>query len=354
VPTAKPTLCIVNYNGERFLPTTLAAATAAAAGFSEILLIDNASTDGSVALAERDFPHVRIHRMPDNRGPGAMRNAGLALAASDLVLFIDNDVAVTPDCGPLMAQALLERPTVAIAAARVLYADRPDTIQYDGASSHFLGMMTLENPDRPLAAADRAVRTTLSVVTCAFMVDRRRLPESAPFDESFFIYQEDHDFGVRMRALGVDIISVPSALCLHGEGSAGISIRETGSYSSRRVFSNIRNRWLFILKTYQPRSLLVLLPMLLVYELAQLAIVLRKGWLREWRDAVAWVARNWRDVMGKRRSVQCRRVRPDRELLAGGALPLRAELTSSGVERGLRAALDGLAALYWRGASRLI
>jgi hypothetical protein len=58
--------------------------------------------------------------------------------------------------------------------------------------------------------------------------------------------------------------------------------------------------------------------------------------------------------MGKRRSVQCRRVRPDRELLAGGALPLRAELTSSGVERGLRAALDGLAALYWRGASRLI
>lgn len=354
MPTAKPTLCIVNYNGERFLPTTLAAATAAAAGFSEILLIDNASTDGSVALAERDFPHVRIHRMPDNRGPGAMRNAGLALAASDLVLFIDNDVAVTPDCGPLMAQALLERPTVAIAAARVLYADRPDTIQYDGASSHFLGMMTLENPDRPLAAADQAVRTTLSVVTCAFMVDRRRLPESAPFDESFFIYQEDHDFGVRMRALGVDIISVPSALCLHGEGSAGISIRETGSYSSRRVFSNIRNRWLFILKTYQPRSLLVLLPMLLVYELAQLAIVLRKGWLREWRDAVAWVARNWRDVMGKRRSVQCRRVRPDRELLAGGALPLRAELTSSGVERGLRAALDGLAALYWRGASRLI
>lgn len=354
MPPGKPTLCIVNYNGVSFLPTTLAAAVAAADAFAEILLIDNASTDDSVALAERDFPQVRIHRMPDNRGPGAMRNAGLEVARSDVILFIDNDVSVTPDCGPLLAQALHERPTAAIAAARVLYAHRPDTIQYDGASSHFLGLMTLENPDRPLAAADQGVRTTLSVVTCAFMVDRRRLPEPAPFDEAFFIYQDDHDFGVRMRALGADIISVPRAVVLHGDGSDGISIRKTGTYSAQRVFWNIRNRWLFILKTYQTRSLLVLLPVLLLYELAQLAIVVRKGWLGEWRKAVAWVVGNWGEVMGKRRSVQQRRVRPDRELLAGGALPLRAELTTSAVQRGLRALLDGMAALYWRAASRLI
>lgn len=355
MPQSRPTLCIVNYNGAQFLPTTLAAACAMGEEFAEILLIDNASTDASVAIVEREFPQVRVHRMPDNRGPGAMRNAGLDLAVGDRILFIDNDVTLSSGCASALVKAMAERPTTAVAAPRVLYAHQPDIIQYDGAGSHFLGIMTLENPDRPAAAADREVRTTLSVITCAFMVDRRRLPErNGPFDVSFFIYQEDHDFGVRMRALGADIISVPQAICYHGEGTAGLSIRAVGSYSSRRVFCNIRNRWLFILKTYSLRTLLVLMPMMLVYETAQLGMVLRKGWLKEWRQAIGWIAANWTEVMRKRRAVQRRRVRRDRDLIAGGTIPFRAELTTSAAERSLRAALDNAAAVYWRGASRLI
>jgi GT2 family glycosyltransferase len=354
VPQTRPTLCIVNHNGARFLPTTLRAASELAHQFAEILLIDNASTDDSVALAERDFPHVRVHRMPDNLGPGAMRNTALKIAVSDVILIIDSDVTVTPDCAPTLVKALAERPTAAIAAPRVLYAHQPDIIQYDGAGSHFLGVMTLENADTPVAEADLEVRTTLSVITCAFLVDRRRLPEDEPFDVSFFIYQEDHDFGVRMRALGVDIISVPRAYCFHREGTPGLSIRALGKYSSRRVFCLIRNRWQFIFKNYSTRSLLVLAPMLILYELAQLAIVLRRGWQKEWWQAVTWMVQNVGAVHAKRADHQQRRKRPDRELIADAGLPFRSDLAGGRWERTFARAFNATASAYWRVASVLI
>lgn len=350
----KPTLCVVNFNGARHLPRTLGAATALVDDFAEILLVDNASTDDSLDLVGRDFPSVRVVRLPGNAGPGAARNAGLREARSDLVLLIDNDVTLGPGCAAILAEALAARPRAVIAAPRVLYAHNPDIIQYDGAASHFLGVMILENPNAPVAGADRAVRRTGSVITCAFMVDRRRLPDPAPFDESFFIYLEDHDFGVRMRALGAEILAVPEAVCYHGDGTDGLSIRAVGGYSSMRVFCLIRNRWQLILKNYSLRSLLVLAPLFLVYELAQLAIVLRKGWWREWGRAVAWIVGNWGAIMAKRRDVQRRRTRPDRELLSGGRIPFREELTSGALERWLRQALDATAAVYWRGAQLLI
>ncbi len=350
----KPTLCIVNYNGARFLPGTIGAAVELSELFAEILLIDNASTDDSVAIVQSSFASVRILRLNDNRGPGAARNAGLRIAVSNLILFVDNDVTMDPECPATLVRALADNPNAAVAAPRILYAHKPDTIQYDGAGSHFLGVMTLENPDAPAAGTDQSVRSTQSVITCAFMVDRDRLPEKEPFDESFFIYLEDHDFGVRMRALGSEILAVPRAVCFHGEGTPGLSIRAEGRYSSMRVFCLIRNRWQFILKNYSVRSLIVLLPLFLLYELAQLVIVVRKGWWREWARAVGWIFSNWSVIMAKRRTLQTRRQRPDRDLLSGGAIPFRDELTNGPGEQFLRQAFSALASAYWRGAAHLI
>jgi hypothetical protein len=66
-----------------------------------------------------------------------------------------------------------------------------------------------------------------------------------------------------MRAMGAEILSVPKALCYHGDGTAGLSIRQVGSYSSMRVLCLIRNRWQLILKNYSLRALIVLSPLFL-------------------------------------------------------------------------------------------
>jgi GT2 family glycosyltransferase len=245
-------------------------------------------------------------------------------------------------------------PDAGLAAAAVIYAHQRDTMQYDGAECHFLGAQTLLDEDVPLTAVDPRVRKVGSIVTCCFLADRNRLPPGETFDESFFYMFEDHDFGTRLRALGCEVLSVPEAWCYHGKGTEGLSIRQLGEYSSRRVYYLIRNRWLFLLKNFSGRTLLVLSPLFLFYETAQLLVAVKKGWLGEWWRSVMWIATNLSTIRGQRRRIQSRRVVPDREILVGGPLPFRRELTSGRVERMARGLLDGVAQSYWAIAGKLI
>ena len=139
---AKLTLCMINYNGERFLRNSLRSAVAQADRFVEILLIDDASQDGSLQVVEREFPMVRTIRLPENRGPAAARNVALREARTELALLVDNDVSLAPGCVDELVTALATHPNAAIAAPAVLYALLPDVIQYDGAHNHFLGLMS--------------------------------------------------------------------------------------------------------------------------------------------------------------------------------------------------------------------
>ncbi len=346
-------LCIVNYNGLRHLERTLPAMLALAHEFAEILLVDNASSDGSVAFVESGFPNVRIIRLDRNDGPGAARNAGLAAACTELVLFVDNDVVPEPGCARKLAEALGANPRAAVAAPRILYAHKPDIVQYDGADNHYLGLMILHHQDVPRSEADTEVRAVDGVVSAAFMVARSRL-EGEGFDPSFFIYVEDHDFGLRLRLLGAEILSVPDAVCLHGDGSDGLSLRAVGSYTRRRAYLLIRNRWLLILKNYNARSLLVLAPAFLAFELAQLVIAAKKGWLPEWWSGLRWIVEHRGEILAERRRIQAKRRLPDRALLRGGAVPFRAELTTSAAERLARQLFDGFAIAYWRVAAGLL
>jgi GT2 family glycosyltransferase len=350
----KPSLCIINFNGTKILPAALEAACALADRFEAILVVDDCSTDGSVELIERQFPHVRVLRQPRNQGPAAARNAGMRAAPTDVVIVMDNDVALTGGCVDHLVAALAAHPKAAVAAPAVLYAHQRDVIQYDGAECHFLGLQTLRDENRPIASVDQAVRKVGSLVSCCFAIDRSRMPQLELFDESYFIYFEDHDYGWRLRALGAEVLSVPQARCFHGAGTEGLSIRQLGTYSSRRVFYLIRNRWLCVLKNFSMRTLIVMLPLLLFYECAQFAIVLKKGWLREWWRAVVWVLQHLPTIWRERRRVQRLRKLPDRELLIGGPVPFRRELSTSSFEIAARRLLDGVVQTYWKIASVLI
>ncbi len=345
---------MINYNGERFLRESLGAAVAHADRLAEIVLIDNGSQDRSLEIVGREFPSVRIVRLADNCGPAAARNVALREARTELALLVDNDVSLAPGCSDELVSALLAHPDAVVAAPAVLYAQDRDRIQYDGADNHFIGLMTLHNQDMPLNGSDRQVRKVGSVITACFLADRRRLPDHAPFDESFFIYFEDHDFGVRMRAFGHQILSVPAARCFHREGTEGLSIRRLGKYSSNRIYYLIRNRWLFLCKNYSIKSLLILSPVLAFYEVVQFVMVLKKGWIREWARAVVWIARHAPEVVEQRRRVQSARRNPDRVLLLGGPLPFREELTAGRLERSGRRVLNAVLGSYWKMVAQFI
>ena len=346
------TLCIVNYNGEHRLEPVLAAAARSELRFAEILVVDDASTDGSVALLRTSHPGVRVVTSERNGGPGHARNTGFRDASSDLVLFIDNDVVLHPACAGALQAALAGHPGALVAQPRVLYADRPDTIQYEGADCHFLGLMILRQHERPARAAPSATVETRSVVTCAFMVDRSRWRGGDPFDPSFIFNLEDHDFGVRSRVAGHTLLAVPAAICLHGEGTPGLSFRPGGVRTDARIYCLIRNRWRIVLQSYAARTLLLLAPSLAAYEVFQLLGAVRKGWLGPWTRAAWWMATHPGVTLRRRREVQRSRRVSDRALLVGGALPFTPGLLARGPERAARMLLERFTGAGWARARR--
>jgi hypothetical protein len=135
--------------------------------FAEILVVDNASTDGSVTLLKSRYPQVRIVPLESNRGPGAARDTAFVAAQSDLILFQDNDVQLMPGCISWLLAALPLFPRALLVAPRVLYAHNPDVVQYDSADCQVLGLMSPRNANRPAAQAEEILASTTSLVTAA-------------------------------------------------------------------------------------------------------------------------------------------------------------------------------------------
>jgi GT2 family glycosyltransferase len=342
------TLCVINYNGERHLKYSLGAARQSRLRFAELLLVDNGSDDRSRELVEACYPEVRVLPLDRNEGPAAARNAGFRAAQHDLILFIDNDVAPAPDCASQLQAALAGQPGALAAMPRVVHADRPDRIQFDGAGCHYLGHMILRHAGLSIETASVQPAESDSMVTACFLIDRRAWRGGEPFDPSFIFNYEDHDFGVRSRLLGHTLLSIPEATCRHGSGTPGLSFREDGERAPLRVFCLLRNRWRIILQCYAGRTLVLLAPMLLMFEAVQLAGMVGKGWGMTWLRAAAWMTRHIGMTLVQRREIQRARRTPDREILRGGPLPFTPTLLTSRMERAAYAAMNGMAQGYWR------
>ena len=333
------TAVVVNWNGEGYLAPCLEALRAL--DLAEVILVDNASTDGSLALVAERFPEVRGVGVGENAGPARARNVGMEAARTPWVLALDNDVVVPPDLlGPLVAAAT-SRPDVAVVQPRSVFAAEPTRVHYDGGALHYAGLFSLRNWYRPLAQADGgAVAEVGGFVSLCALVERRALLDLGGYDERYFILFEDLDLSHRLRLAGRTILCAEDVAVLHDAGTPGISFREGSDYPASRVFYHSRNRWLYLFKCSRWWTLVLALPGLLVYELAWLVFALRQGGLPAWaRGKLAFLAdlpRSWR----LRRAVQRSRVRGDRGLLVGGPLTLTPALESGParlLDRALRA-----------------
>ncbi|HFA59396.1 MAG TPA: glycosyltransferase family 2 protein [Rhodospirillales bacterium] len=347
------TVCVVNYNGARYLPATLAAVRALRPAPAEVILVDNASTDDGLALVEAGFPEVRILRRERNEGPGAARNSGATAARFDRILFLDNDVAPAPDCLPPLVRALDADPRAVCAMPRVVHAVPGDRVQFDGVAAHLLGMNVLLNPERPLDRLRTGTRPVDSMVSAAFLFDRRRWGADPPFDDALFLYLEDHEFGLRARLLGHRIYAVPEAVCFHREGTAEVSIRATGKYTAVRVTETILNRWQLLIKLYRLRTFLLYLPSFLLFEAMQLLGAVARGWLPHYLRALRLLLSRGRSLRARRRAFQARRRADELALLALAPLPFNPALARGRLDRAALRLLAHVLRLNGRLARRL-
>jgi GT2 family glycosyltransferase len=346
------TACIVVHNGTNIIGRCLDALIDGAA-LSHVIVVDDASSDGTSELVRVRYPAVELIGLARNGGPAAARNAAFAAARTQRVLFVDADVAVSAGCVQALHEALDAEPAAVMAMPRVLDAIDPQRVHYDGAAAHFLGLMQLESRGARDGGASPA-RSTGSVVTSCVLVDAQRWGSAEPFDGALAHTYEDHDLGIRARLRGWDILSVPAARCLHGSGTPGLSVRDGDKATPLRMHLLFRNRWRIMLKTYRVRTFLVLAPALFCFELALLAAALRKGWVRQWAGALCWNMARLPDTLRTRRAWQRQRRRSDAELLCAGPLPVRPGVAATPVQRAALLTLQSVMDGYWKMAGRLL
>lgn len=363
IPTEPVTLCLINYNGLAYLRQAMANVQALPIRFDEILVVDNGSTDGSLAYLDT-VDGITVLALPCNTGPAGARNAGFLRAKHDVILFQDNDILLTDGVVELLYEALQEDAKILLTVPRVVYKADPGIIQFEGADCHLLGMMSLRQANvRSEHAAMETTRTS-SMVSACFLIDRRRwrnqalhgrpLKDPPLFNESFIFNLEDHDLGVRANLLGFMIVAVPSATVVHGGGTEGLSYRPGRAVSATRMYCLIRNRWWIVLRYYSLRSLVVLAPLLFAFELLQLIGVVLRGWWHEWWRAFIDTGRNFSVLHAERKTYQVRRRSADRDIFHCGDLPLTQAMNSGIAVRSCIRLFEAVMHGYWHLVKRLL
>jgi len=337
---------VCNYNGERYLVECLDSVRALHGFVDEVIVVDNASTDDSRAIAEKHGARVVV--MDRNDGPCPARNAGMRAAKNRWVLALDNDAVCTPDMLDKLCAAVVGEADVVIAQPRSVFANEPDRVHYDGGSFHYVGLIALRNFYLPRERAEgHGVVPVDCAVAVALLVDRDALLAIGGYDETMFILFEDLDLSFRLRACGRRIVSVEDAIVLHKGGTVGISFREGPSYPGSRVFFHSRNRWTYMAKCLRWRTLFVALPGIALYEAVWFVFACLSG------SPFAWLRGKWRflrlagHVRRERRLFQSQRTVADKDLLVGGPLTVTPSLRLGGFKGFVLRALDHVLASWW-------
>ncbi len=345
------TLVVINHNGQHHLEECLRSVQEAQGLIQEVILVDDASADDSVAFVQEQFPWVRLVRLDENQGPAAARNAGIEAALTPWVCLLDNDVVVDKDWLRALAEAMAIRENAAICSSRVLVYEEPGLIGSDGNEAHFLGMPTQRNVGSRISETPTYEPQEVGATGGAsLLIDKARVESMPYFDPDFFYNFEELDFCLRNRMVGRQCLVVPQSIVHHKYltgGVAGLSSSEI-QYPGRRAFYVFRNRWLVILKLYALRTVIVIAPALLLFELVTILFAIRKRVVKPYLRAWGSVLRNLRGTWEKRRAIQAARIVRDRDLLSAYPLTLGRGTIKSDTEGILASWLSAIFDGYWR------
>ena len=337
-------VAIVSHNCVGILPATLASLAAAGCPPDQITVVNVASTDGTREWLARVWPNVRVRQLERNDGPSPGRNVGITEASRRFVLLLDADVQILPDTVQRLHAEMRADSRIKVGSPIVVHANRPDVIQYAGGAMHFICEAINPWMDRPLAERGAAPSDISAAPTCGLLLDRQAAIDVGLFDERYFIGKEDGDFTHRICLAGYRILELPSALVLHQSRPRGTWL----------FYYQIRNRWHFMLKNYQWRTLLLISPCLLIHEPLQLVVLHLQGHGGVYWKSVVGLLRMLPDLPRDRALTARIRAVPDSALLKSDSLVIRGDLSRHPLVRLGKNAYESFLRGYWRLLTRTV
>ena len=271
-----PLLSVVipNWNGARFLPTCLDALAAQTYPNIEVIVADNASSDGSQALLRARYPGVRLVELPANRGFTGACNAGIQAARGAFIALLNNDTEADPGWAAAVVDAFARHPEAGSVASKMLLFDRRDHIHTTGDYFTVDGRAGNRGVwERDEGQYDREEHV-FSACGGAAVYRRAMLDQIGLLDDAFFFSGEDVDLGWRAQLAGWRCLYTPAAVVYHHLAATGGGV--TASYYDGRNL-------IYILVKDYPAALWRKYGLLVLRAQARLA------WdaLRAWRGAAA-------------------------------------------------------------------
>ena len=296
-PEPLVSVVVVTWNGLRYLDDCLRALEAQAGVSTETILVDNASSDGTVAYVRERFPWVRVVALPENRGFAGGNNAGAREARGQFLALLNNDAVPEPEWLQALLRGVNEEAGFALVTSRIVYMHDPQRIDSAGDSLLASGGAFKRHHGASVDVA-RESSEVFGVCGAACLMPRRVFAELGGFDEDFFVSHEDVDLSYRARLLGYRCRYVADAVVRH-HGSMTL-----GRVSAAAVFHGQRNlEWLYV-KNTPATLLLTTLPSHLLYMAAALLHFARIGALGPFVRAKLAAIAGMPNALRKRRQVQ--------------------------------------------------
>ncbi|MGH8875029.1 MAG: glycosyltransferase family 2 protein [Acidimicrobiia bacterium] len=339
MPRTPASVVIVTYNSQLHLEEALRALQDDPEGPTEVVVVDNGSTDLTAEVAAGY--EVRWLPLDENRGFGAACNAGAELATGEVVVFLNPDAAAAPGWLPPLVEAL-DQPGVGAAMPTIELAGSPGHFNSSGGVLSYVGLSWAGDCGAPIPE-EIGIKEVHFPSGAGLAMRKSLFREMEGFRSDFFLYAEDADLGWRLRLRGLRSVRVPDSRVAHHYDFGA----NPGKYHYLE-----RNRLLMLAANYRWDTLAILLPALLAAELRILAVSIRDGWMSE--KVSSWGAA-WRQrplARAAHARVQAYRSVGDADLVRWmDGLP--SQITQVPVPRGARLA-DALLRGYWHLALGLL
>ena len=223
-------IIIVSYNARADLERCLDSLASAPPAHSEVVVVDNASTDGSPDAARR-HPGVQLIQMSSNRGFAAANNVGIRATESELVLLLNSDTIVPSGAIDRLVSTLVSHQEVGVAGPRLVDGEGRAELSF-GSMIGPIVEWRRQRLMRALARQEPGAVSRVSALTreqcypdwvsgACLLVRRRDAEAVGLLDERYFMYTEDVDFCTSVRRLGRRVLFTPSAEVVHLRGRSG-------------------------------------------------------------------------------------------------------------------------------------
>lgn len=294
-------IIIVNYNGKHFLHACITSVIRDCGSRAEIIVVDNASVDGSVQFLRSTFPDVSVIESGMNLGFAGGNNLGVRHAACDLIILLNNDTVVHAGWFQGLLDAVRDD-DVACASSLIKTEGIPEWYYEMNGSVNFLGHNIMRVFSEP---------TDIFFAGGASMIFKRNLL-GEPFDEEYFVYAEDVYLGFRTRFLGLKVKHTNDSRLDHfGNGTS------KHQQSSFLTFYQERNRILNVFSFFSVRTIFKVTPFLLMNCIGKIvaSCIGMKYSFKGLMRAYGWFFLHLNSVLRKRSRLQSVRTVDEREVI---------------------------------------